>query len=116
VPRKRRTGKARPALHVERFRTLLKFGHDFFNELGDYSPSREELKQAWRLLGPELMQSFADNPMQRAGKRPYGFWIFDVGLDGRPSDDEQKQYLEQHGLLSEAERHVLAKRAERMKQ
>src|SRR5258706_13597418 len=108
MPRKRRTGKARPELHVERFRTLLSFGFDYFSDLGDYEPSQEELKQAWRVLGPEILADFETNPKQRAGTRPYGWRIFEQAFDHRPPRDEQLTYLTEHSLRTEAERRVLA--------
>ena len=112
MPRKRRAGKPRPAMHLERFRTLLKFGHDFFNELGDYEPTTEELRQAWRALGPEILQEFAED-RNRAGQRPYAWWRIEQNFAYRTDRDEQLTYLRQHKLLSPEEECVLAERAER---
>lgn len=62
----------------------------------------EEMREAWRANRSALTASF-DQP----GRRPYGFWRFDVGLtpEAVPNwQDEEIAQLEQRGLLTVDER------------
>jgi hypothetical protein len=113
VPRKHRAGKTRnPGVDLGRYRVALTFKHDFFGDLGGVVPRQDELKQAWRVLGPSIMASFLDDHPQHAGRRPWGFWVFDLGMDEAPDWDEQEKFLRQHDLLTPEEERVLAQRRE----
>jgi hypothetical protein len=56
------------------------------------------------------MADWVSELRRHAGTRPYGFWIFDVGLGHRPDFDEQITYLREHGLLTLEEKTELARR------
>jgi hypothetical protein len=113
MPRNRRIGKARnPAVDFGRYRVSLTFKHDFFGDLGGVIPRQDELKQAWRILRSSILDKFLLDHPQHAGRRPWGFWVFDLGMDEAPDWDAQERYLKQHGLLTPEEERVLAQRRE----
>jgi len=111
MPRSRRAGKIR-SQNWGKYRTVLMFQWDYFSEI-DHEPTMTELRQAWRELGPSILADFEANPKQRAGTRPYAWWIFEQGFDHRPSHEEQLEYLQSNGLLTETERRVLVARQRR---
>lgn len=107
MSRSRVKGKVR-VQDWERYRTVLMFKHDYFSDL-DHIPTRDELKTAWRQIGPEIMENFLSDPPPHAGIRPWGHWVFDLGMDEAPSREEQRRYLEKHNLLTVAEKATLAR-------
>lgn len=117
MPRNRHVTKVRYGIPIERFRTVLQFGpeRDYFGALRGYTPSLAELKAAWTQVGPEIMQDWEHNVWQRAGSRPWGWWIFESGLDDKPDYDSQPDWLREHRLLSIEEEQELAERARKLR-
>jgi hypothetical protein len=102
-------------LDVEKFRVFLCFGHDYLNDLAGHEPTPAEVRLAWSILGPEIMAGFASEPKRRAGSRPYGWWLCQQGYAYKPDAGEQRDFLEEHGLLTAEEQAVLAERDEKYK-
>ncbi|TIS53036.1 MAG: hypothetical protein E5W91_32700 [Mesorhizobium sp.] len=59
--------------------------------------SDEAMRVAWE----QYRDFFMAQPLDRAGRRPYGWWIFESGLGHQPADEESTLY--EMGLLDDAE-------------
>ena len=105
MPRKRKVGKARLGYN-ESDRQVLQFGVDFFGGATLDPKNRAACRSAWRELGAEIMAHWLDRLRARAGTRPWGWWVFELGLEARPPHREQLPYLQKHGLLTAAEQQL----------
>ncbi|MEW6299907.1 MAG: hypothetical protein AB1671_19625 [Thermodesulfobacteriota bacterium] len=86
-------------------RAYLLTGHDFFDELTHEIMSDEALLKAyWQRWRDELL---AERILTHPATRPAGWWWYEQHMP-RPGYEEQRAYLEAHGLLTGAEKATLA--------
>lgn len=97
---------------MERYRTVLMFQWDYFNDLNLPEQTTilgwDELKGPWSELKGSIMADWVADK-NNAGARPYAWWL-ERGLTGRLSRGQQRDFLEQHDLLSPEEKAVLEER------
>ena len=118
VVRRHTTQRARPSgPGVE---CQLRFGTNYLTGQPDLGDDLIALEAVWWHLRDKLL---ADHG-RLAGRRPWGWWRFDVGLDIRPGTppsrsvpeligQTERQYLSANGLLADDERRQLAERDHR---
>jgi len=99
--RKTRRQAARRGYH-DGHQTILESGHDMFGafaEHGQPEPTNEQLREAWQLLGGDIMQQWLQ---ESPCTRPWAWWHFQARED-RPDRKHQRRRLEQLGVLTAAE-------------
>lgn len=107
MPVVRRIGKRRRKgwNHCHRF--ALSTG---IRMLGAFNGHREpwpmdEARLAWSDLGDGIMAEWAQ---QRPTLRPWGWWVIDQGIERPRTEEEQRQYLRDHGHLNPDELEMIA--------
>lgn len=105
MPRKRKTTKLRRQVNEHGLRVFLETGHDFFSELtAEIMKNEELLKVYWRRWRDELI---AERMVTHPGTRPAAWWWYERGMD-QPDYQEERAWLEAHGLLTPQEKEKLA--------
>jgi hypothetical protein len=103
----RKLRRPRSARSWESFRVFLATGFDYFDDLRGHVPTEDESAEAWAELGESIMAEFA---ITHPGARPAGWWQFDAPAElrgERPYCGDQTAILNDHGLLTDAERETL---------
>ena len=71
--------------------------------------SEAEREAAWRHHGDAVMENAARQP----GDRPFGYWLYDVGVEEPPTRLERVLLLHERGLLTDEELRRIRAEAER---
>jgi len=102
MPRKRRISKQRLDRELKRLLTNPFAALDEPWENPDFPWA--EAKRMWVQIREEALEQWAK---QYPGNRPWAYWRFEQRM-AAPPREEQRTWLQRHGLLTPSEKRVLA--------